>query len=523
MKIIKKVATTTTTTTATTTAAIPSIPQLPPWKVLVVDDEEDVHKLTELNLRNFSYSGRGLHLLKARSAHEAKVILDMEHDVALALIDVVMESGDAGLKLVDYIRNNQGNRLMRLHIRTGQAGTAPERYVIDHFDIDGYTDKTEITAQRLYTLVRTGIKSYQDLRAIDLNRLGLSYVLASTQDIYAFRQESIEKFFQGVLTQIIGLLRLGDNGLIATIEGMIVTIEGERIEVQASTDAFNDDQPHLKQERIREISQRYGKALAHAESPLELPPDASILPLKVKQQTVGFIYLEHTQYLSTTDHNLLNVLANQCASALENLRLHLELTKSYDHIVDILAHVAEYKDSTTGNHINRVARLAELIALEMGFDPQESLRIGKASRLHDVGKIGIPDHILQKTGHLTNDEFAVIKTHTQIGANLLRHDRWLELSRQIAISHHERWDGGGYPAGLRGEEIPLATRIVSVADVYDALVHSRSYKKAWPVADAVAYLEAERGKQFDPTVVDAFLRMFRRGECPSSIRIDIAS
>ncbi|HOB62401.1 MAG TPA: DUF3369 domain-containing protein [Candidatus Competibacteraceae bacterium] len=517
MKIIKKVATTAATTTTT-----PSTLQLPPWKVLVVDDEEDVHKLTELNLRNFSYSDRGLRLLKARSAHEAKTILDMEHDIALALIDVVMESDDAGLKLVDYIRNSQGNQLMRLHIRTGQAGTAPERYVIDHFDIDGYTDKTEITAQRLYTLVRTGIKSYQDLRAIDLNRLGLSYVLASTQDIYAFRQESIEKFFQGVLTQIIGLLRLGESSLITTTEGMIVTIEGEQIEVQAGTGAFNNDQTHLKQERTREISQRYGKALAQAESPLELSPDTSILPLKIKEQTVGFIYLEHTRHLSATDRNLLNVLANQCASALESLRLHLELTKSYDHIVDILAHVAEYKDSTTGNHINRVARLVELIALEMGFDPQEALRIGKASRLHDVGKIGIPDHILQKSGHLTNDEFAIIKTHTQIGANLLQHDRWLELSQQIAISHHERWDGGGYPTGLRGEEIPLTTRIVSVADVYDALVHSRSYKNAWPVAEAVAYLEAEKARHFDPAVVDAFLRLFRRGECPSSVRVDIA-
>lgn len=519
MKIIKKASATPTLAESVQTTA--SLPQLPLWKVLIVDDEEDIHRLTELNLRNFSYNGRGLHLLKARSTHEAKVILDREQDVALALIDVVMESDDAGLQLVDHIRNTQGDRLMRLHIRTGQPGMAPERFVIDHFDIDGYTDKTEITAQRLYTLVRTGIKSYQDLRSIDLNRIGLSYVLASTQDLYGVRQESIEKFFQGVLTQVIGLLRLGESGLIATIDGMIVTIDGERIEVQAGTGEFDSSLHPPERERTREISQRYGKALARTDALHELPPDTSIIPLKIKERTVGFIYLEHTQHLSATDRNLLNVLANQCASALENLRLHLELARSYDHIVDILAHVAEYKDSTTGNHINRVARLVELIALEMGFSPEEALRVGKASRLHDVGKIGIPDHILQKSGRLTEEEFAVMKTHTQIGATLLQRDRWLELSQQIAGGHHERWDGGGYPAGLKGEEIPLSTRIVSVADVYDALVHSRPYKKAWALIDAVAYLEAEKGKQFDPVVVDAFLRIFRRGECPSSIRVNV--
>ncbi|MDS4028740.1 MAG: DUF3369 domain-containing protein [Candidatus Contendobacter sp.] len=492
----------------------------PSWKVLVVDDEEDIHTLTELNLKNFTYSGQSLHLLKACSASEAKAILDTESGVALALIDVVMESDDAGLKLVDHIRNERGDHLMRLHIRTGQPGAAPERYVIDHFDIDGYTDKTEITAQRLYTLVRTGIKSYQDLRIIDLNRTGLSYVLAATQDMYGFRQESVEKFFQGVLTQVIGLLRLGESGLIATIEGMIVTIEGEQIEVQAGTGEFNGGGNPSGWERVEEISHRCGEALVQGNLPRGLPPDSLIIPLKIKERPVGFIYLEHTQHLSANDHNLLSVLANQCASALENLRLHLELTQSYSHIIDILARVAEYKDSATGDHINRIARLVELIALEMGYGQKEACRLGQASRLHDVGKVGIPDHILQKPGRLTDEEFSVIKTHTQIGATLLQQDRWLALSMQIASSHHERWDGGGYPAGLKGEEIPLSTRIVSVADVYDALAHSRPYKEAWPIADAAAYIESERGKQFDPAVVDAFLRIFRRGEWPLGSRAE---
>ena len=143
--------------------------------------------------------------------------------------------------------------------------------------------------------------------------------------------------------------------------------------------------------------------------------------------------------------------------------------------------------------------------------------IRRAAPLHDVGKIGIPDSILLKLGPLTAAEFELVKTHTTIGAKILSGSRFalLRLAEEIAFSHHERWDGTGY-AGLAGHQVPLAGRIVAVADVFDALTQKRPYKAAWPLEDAVAEIDRQRGRQFDPDVVEAFLRIIAQQERPAS-------
>src|SRR4029450_2984855 len=152
--------------------------------------------------------------------------------------------------------------------------------------------------------------------------------------------------------------------------------------------------------------------------------------------------------------------------------------------------------------------VAALLAQEIGLSDAQVALIRRAAPLHDVGKIGIPDSVLLKLGKLTDDEFTLVKTHTTIGARILSGSRFslLQLAEEIAFTHHERWDGDGY-AGITGAAIPLAGRIVAVADVFDALTQKRPYKAAWPVDDAMAEIERQRGKQFDPALVDAFLRM----------------
>jgi CheY-like chemotaxis protein len=145
-------------------------PRQRPWKLLVVDDEPDIRQLTRLNLKGFTFADRELEILEAGSAAEAREKLAAHEDVAAALIDVVMETDDAGLLLVEHIRKHLKNEMLRIIIRTGQPGAAPERYVIDHYDIDDYKDKTELTAQRLYTSVRNSIKGFRDLQAIELNQ-----------------------------------------------------------------------------------------------------------------------------------------------------------------------------------------------------------------------------------------------------------------------------------------------------------------------------------------------------------------
>jgi len=174
-----------------------------------------------------------------------------------------------------------------------------------------------------------------------------------------------------------------------------------------------------------------------------------------------------------------------------------------------LALATEYRDDDTHEHTERVGRNSALIAQRLGLPEETVALIRRAAPLHDIGKIGIPDAILLKPGQLTPGELKQMQEHTTTGAKILTHPRFaiLQMARSIALTHHERWDGGGYPRGLREKEIPLSGRIVAVADVFDALTHERPYKTAWPVEEAVAEIERFAGGHFDPRVVRAFVAL----------------
>ena len=177
-------------------------------------------------------------------------------------------------------------------------------------------------------------------------------------------------------------------------------------------------------------------------------------------------------------------------------------------ILERLAIAAEYRDDNTGQHTRRVGQTSALIAQQLGWPEAQVALMRRAAPLHDIGKIGIPDHILLKQGRLTPEELVLIRTHTVIGARILSGSRFplLQMAEQIALSHHERWDGDGYTPGLKRDAIPLVGRIVTVADVFDALTQQRPYKNAWPTGEAFAEVDRQRGLQFDPQVAEAFLR-----------------
>jgi len=186
-----------------------------------------------------------------------------------------------------------------------------------------------------------------------------------------------------------------------------------------------------------------------------------------------------------------------------------DLEETQNEILERLALAAEYRDDDTGEHTKRVGQMAAQIAQTLGL-PEAEL-IGRAALLHDVGKIAIPDSILLKPGKLSPEEFSHMKTHTTLGAKMLSGGRFALLQRaeEIARTHHERWDGTGY-LGLHGDTIPIAGRIVAVADVFDALTSERPYKQAWPYKEAIEEIQRQSGRQFDPRVVDAFLEVVHR-------------
>lgn len=184
-----------------------------------------------------------------------------------------------------------------------------------------------------------------------------------------------------------------------------------------------------------------------------------------------------------------------------------ELQKTRLQIIQCLGRAAEYRDNETGLHVIRMSHYCRLIALAAGFSPQWSEELFHAAPMHDIGKIGTPDSILLKPGRLDDAEMTVMKQHTLMGAEIIGdHDSvLLQMARTIALTHHEKYDGSGYPHGLAGDAIPVESRIVAIADVFDALTSVRPYKAAWSVEDAVTLLEKEKGKHFDPDLVDLFL------------------
>jgi CHASE2 domain-containing sensor protein len=184
-----------------------------------------------------------------------------------------------------------------------------------------------------------------------------------------------------------------------------------------------------------------------------------------------------------------------------------ELWETQIEILQRLGVAMDWRDAETGLHIDRIGRFCKRVALEVGMEPDDAELLRHASALHDVGKVGIPDEILSKPGPLDDEEWAVMKTHTTIGGNILAgsSSTLVQLSESIALTHHEHWDGNGYPLGLRGEEIPLAGRICAICDVFDALLSERPYKEPWPFERAIAEIELLSGSQLDPNLVRAFL------------------
>jgi putative two-component system response regulator len=184
-----------------------------------------------------------------------------------------------------------------------------------------------------------------------------------------------------------------------------------------------------------------------------------------------------------------------------------ELKNTHLELIQRLGRAAEFKDNETGMHVIRMSHVSGRIALEMGMDAGFAEQLVHAAPMHDIGKIGIPDHVLLKPGKLDDEELAIMRTHPQLGADILdkSNSQLIRLAHTVALYHHEKWDGSGYPFGLKGEEIPIEARIVAVAYVFDALLSKRPYKEAWPVEKAVEEIKSQINRHFDPQVVAAML------------------
>ncbi len=262
-------------------------------------------------------------------------------------------------------------------------------------------------------------------------------------------------------------------------------------------------------------------AAVHRDLLAELGPGVCV-PLRTTEgQVVGTLLVGRRKPPSgdapafrPEEERLLTTLAEIAGNALQRARAHEQLEAAYIETVLALANAMDARDTYTADHSQRLAAWAEATARELGCSDEEIEAVRWGALLHDIGKLGVPDHILQKPGPLDEEEWAIMRQHPEIGARIVAPVRRLAHVAPIIRHHQEHWDGTGYPDGLRGEAIPLGARVLAVVDAYGAMIDDRVYRKARTHAEAVAELRRCAGTQFDPQVVEAFLRVLERGAQP---------
>jgi response regulator RpfG family c-di-GMP phosphodiesterase len=472
-----------------------------PWKILIVDDEEDIHLVTKLALKHFEFDGRELEFLQAFSAAEAMQRLAGTPDIAIVLLDVVMETEHAGLDLIRYIREQLGNAAVRIVLRTGQPGQAPEQEVIRQYDINDYKNKAELTSPKLFTLVYASLRAYRDIITLQKSKKGLEKLIRASRGISS--RQALHSFVNITLKQLIALLNLDDTSVFSC-ETSAFKLNETALEVFSSNGEMSmvrqvdlTQLPDEKQQLIRQAIGQRGNVFSG---------NRLVVYCRSKNLTLLF-YAEIEHRLADLDIHLLNIFTENLTVILENIRLNELIDDSQREMIYRLGEVVESRSHETGYHVKRVAHYSELLAQLVGLSEEESTLIKYASPLHDIGKIGIPDAILNKPGGLNADEWDVMKTHSQRGYDMLKGSGLvlMDVGAVIALTHHEKWDGSGYPAGHAGEGIHIYGRITALADVFDALGSDRCYKGAWPLDEVLAFIEQQGGSHFDPQLVNLMM------------------
>ncbi len=477
------------------------------WHILVVDDEPEVHTVTRIALKNFTFANRPLELHSAFTGAEAReLITSRKFEFAIALIDVVMESDLAGLDLVKWIREEQKNLIMRLVLRTGEPGQAPEREVISNYDINDYKEKTELTANKLFTLMHSCLRSYRDIDSLTKNKEGLEAIIQSSRRIFA--HQSLNEFTQGALAQLSALLHVDQGAFYSEINSLAAFHENDTSNILAATGCFSGFvgcklEAALSNSNIdRELFERVLK-----EGGQIFGEHFYIGVYDSHLQRKNLLFLEGFDKIDDLDKNLVQFFGSNVGVAFDNQDLFAEEENSLHEIIYSLAEIIEGSPHQNSHHVKRVAKICRLLAEKSGQSKHDIRLLFKASPLHDVGKIAIPKSILKTPTKLDEDEWELMRTHAQKGYGMFASSE-IEILRagaNIAASHHENWDGSGYPKGLVREAIPMMGRITAVADVWDTLLNRRFHKDAWPLEDVLKYFSEMKGKKFDPSLVDIVL------------------
>lgn len=478
-----------------------------PWHVLVVDDDPMIHEVTQLSLKDIIVDQRPVLLYSCYSGREAREYIAKHQDIALILLDVVMETNDSGLRLVEHIRNELKNLSVRIVLRTGQPGDAPEESVIQQYDINDYKEKTELTRKKLYTLLHASLRAYQNFSTMQNQCQGMENILNASSSIIDKNLHTAGHFIDELL-----------------IQAQLVFVKKEEQTAGCAAILLADGQATLAYTKGELVNSNESDLLHHnsfISSYLQTRPENNKATIVIdgKRMIFELAYDEHTQWIlyfqgvcmeQLGDQHLASIFAENSATALRNIELINEVETTQSEIVYLLGEAVESRSNETGNHVRRVCACCEKLGLLAGLEPAEAVLLGKASALHDIGKLAIPDNILHKPGRLTPQEREIMCTHAQIGYNILKSSSrpMIHSGAIIAHEHHECWDGTGYPLGKKGTGIHLYGRIAAIIDVFDALSSKRCYKDVWPDEKVYDFMLSQSGAMFDPNLIELLIANF---------------
>ena len=476
------------------------------WRVLIVDDDESVHQVTRLVLSDAFIEGRKLELISVFSKQEAKDYLVKDSDFCMAFVDVVMETDHAGLELVEWIRNDLKHQAIRLVLRTGQAGTAPEAKVIKEFDINDYKEKTDFTSGKMMTTVYAGIRAYRDIMTIQRSLDAFKQLIAATHDLLQINQ--LRSFGSAALNHLLTLMDVESSALYIArnqidfdkeVSNMIIACTGKYVSESDSLDNADIDN------KVKKLITQTFERKSHFTD-----EECFIGYYETAANSCSVLYIEFENDNEHFRANLAELYATNVALILEGLTKQHEIEKTQKDLLYIVGEAIEARSKETGAHVQRVALICELFAQKLGLPPHYIEALKLAAPLHDIGKIAIPEDILHKPGALDEKEWDVMKTHAEVGSHLLSKSSASisKLGARLAHYHHENWDGTGYPDGLAGTEIPLEARIMGVADVFDALGSKRCYKDKWEEDKIKEFIISQRGIKFEPKLVDILVENY---------------
>ncbi len=483
---------------------------LRPWKILLVDDEQDVITVSKMALKDLSFEGAPVQIITASSAQEAQLALTEHNDIALSLVDVVMETDHAGLDLVKWIRETKENSLIRLILRTGQPGQAPEEDVIRKYEINDYKHKTDLTAIRLRTTVLSALRSYRDLSSISNNQKKVEQMLVSCGVV--LRNSTVESFLQAARQELSTFLKQANLELHLHYHTCIPYAEKMVNQYVVTKDSIYHITPFEDDVEVA-VSFQIDEQKIEAKQTFIEQSDAHYTHKVLTDEYSDIIVhlnLNLTSPLKENAFRLMPLFTTNLALALDKLFAKKEVDNVQEELMLMLSEAIEERSKETGAHVRRVAHICEYIGQLLQLPEKHVHMIKHSAPMHDLGKIGVPESILHKPGKLTDEEWDIMRSHPVIGYKLLHRSKHglPRMGAMVSIAHHEKWDGSGYPNGTKGEDIPLEGRIMAIADVIDALGSNRSYKTAWTNSEISAFLEEQKGNHFDPQLCDVVIQNF---------------